>query len=89
MYHTIGNHCLSVPRDVLAARMGIPGGSYRAVDIAPGWMLIILDTTEVHHVPVATCLFSSSLAAVDAAALRLGAACGVGIMERSLQCWTT
>jgi hypothetical protein len=53
VYHTVGNHCLSVPRDVLMARICISGGSYRAIDVASGWLLIILDTTEVYSVPVA------------------------------------
>ena len=47
VHHTIGNHCLSVPRAEVTARLRIEGGDYRAVDIAPGWVLIVLDTTEV------------------------------------------
>ena len=45
--HTLGNHCLSVPRAELKARLHITGGDYRTVEAAPGWLLIILDTTEV------------------------------------------
>ena len=47
VHHTLGNHCLSVPRADLKARLHIEGGDYRVVDVAPGWLLIILDTTEV------------------------------------------
>ena len=47
VHHTIGNHCLSVPRDTLKSRIRIPGGNYRAVNVGPDWLLIILDTTEV------------------------------------------
>ncbi len=48
MHHVVGNHCLSVERAALLQRLGICA-SYRKLPIAPGWRLIILDTT-VHMV---------------------------------------
>ncbi len=47
VHHTLGNHCLSVPRADLKARLHMSEGDYRAVNIAPGWLLIVLDTTDV------------------------------------------
>jgi len=46
VHHAIGNHCLSVEREHLRRRLGIPG-SYYTVPLAPGWRLIVLDTTEM------------------------------------------
>ena len=45
-HHVVGNHCLSVPRVTLLARLRIPG-SYYSVQLAPGWRLVVLDTTEL------------------------------------------
>lgn len=47
MHHTVGNHCLSVPRSVLMERLKMKGPSYRIINLTHGWRLIILDTTEV------------------------------------------
>lgn len=49
MHHCVGNHCLSVSRSVLTQRLRIEGRCYRTICVAPGWRLIILDTTEVHQ----------------------------------------
>ncbi|KAK9838820.1 hypothetical protein WJX74_003943 [Apatococcus lobatus] len=46
MHHTFGNHCLSLPRDMMLRRLGMPASFY-AVDIEPGWRLLVLDTTEM------------------------------------------
>ena len=45
-YHVVGNHCLSVPRAALLSRLRLPA-SYYAAPLAPGWRLIVLDTTEM------------------------------------------
>lgn len=45
-YHVVGNHCLSVPRASLLARLRIPASYYSAL-LAPGWRLMVLDTTEM------------------------------------------
>ncbi len=46
VHHIVGNHCLAVGRPALLRRLAIEGDiAYRAVQIAPGWRLIILDTT--------------------------------------------
>ena len=46
VHHAIGNHCLSVKRQHLRQRLGIPE-SYYSVLLVPGWRLIVLDTTEM------------------------------------------
>ena len=46
MHHAIGNHCLSVDRQHLRQRLGIPE-SYYTVQLASAWRLIVLDTTEM------------------------------------------
>lgn len=46
VHHVVGNHCLSVPRQALLGRLGMPA-SYYHVSIAPGWGLVALDTTEM------------------------------------------
>ena len=49
VHHVVGNHCLAVGRPALLRRLAIEGDvAYRAVHIAPGWRLIILDTTVTH-----------------------------------------
>ena len=45
--HVIGNHCLSVPRELLLKRLGIASTGYYRSDVAPGWRLIVLDTSEM------------------------------------------
>lgn len=47
-YHVLGNHCLAAPRDRLLQRLGMPR-AYYAADIAPGWRLVTLDTTEMSN----------------------------------------
>jgi hypothetical protein len=46
VHHVVGNHCLAVGRAALLPRLGVEGATaYRTIPIAPGWRLIILDTT--------------------------------------------
>ena len=46
VHHVVGNHCLTVGRPELLRRLAIEGDvAYRAVQVAPGWRLVILDTT--------------------------------------------
>lgn len=46
VHHVVGNHCLAVGRPALLQRLGISEAvAYRTMPIAPGWRLIILDTT--------------------------------------------
>lgn len=47
--HAFGNHDLSVPRAELARALGLPEGStgYYSAPLAPGWRLVVVDTTEV------------------------------------------
>ncbi|CAD7703221.1 unnamed protein product, partial [Ostreobium quekettii] len=47
-HHVLGNHCLAAPRDMLLQRLGMPHAYYTA-DIAPGWRLVTLDTTEMSN----------------------------------------
>lgn len=44
--HVIGNHCLSAGRHKFLERLCQPS-CYRQLQVAPGWHLILLDTTEV------------------------------------------
>jgi manganese-dependent ADP-ribose/CDP-alcohol diphosphatase len=46
-FHVLGNHCLGVPRQVLSSRLHIQPPYYYSTPIAPGWRLIVLDTTEM------------------------------------------
>lgn len=46
VHHTFGNHCLCLPRDMMLHRLGMPASFY-AVNIAPGWRLLVLDTTQM------------------------------------------
>ena len=46
IHHTFGNHCLSLPRAMMLRRLGMPASFY-AADLAPGWRLLVLDTTEM------------------------------------------
>jgi hypothetical protein len=46
VYHTLGNHCFSMPRDQLLAGLKLPS-SYYSVSLGCGWRLIVLDTTEM------------------------------------------
>ena len=46
VHHAIGNHCLSVDRQLLLKRLKLPGSFY-AVHLPHGWRLIVLDTTEM------------------------------------------
>ena len=46
VHNTFGNHCLSLPREYMLKRLGMPASFY-AVDLAPGWRLLVLDTTEM------------------------------------------
>lgn len=43
-HHVLGNHCLAVGRPELLQRLHI-SKAYRMISAAPGWRLIILDTT--------------------------------------------
>ncbi|CAG9464848.1 unnamed protein product [Pedinophyceae sp. YPF-701] len=47
----IGNHCLQVPRKEMMQRLGIEK-TYFATSLAPGWRLLVLDTTEVNVAPM-------------------------------------
>ena len=47
MHHAIGNHCLRVGRARLLSRLQIPEPGYYSADLAPGWALVVLDTTEM------------------------------------------
>ena len=46
-YHVLGNHCLSVPRQVVLRRLGIPQSCYYSVPLPHSWRLVVLDTTEM------------------------------------------
>lgn len=46
VYNTLGNHDLSVPREHYVGRMKLPS-NYYAVTPAPGWRLLVLDTTDL------------------------------------------
>ncbi|KIZ05411.1 hypothetical protein MNEG_2546 [Monoraphidium neglectum] len=47
--HVLGNHCFAVPRAELLGRLGFPQGSsgYYSARLAPGWRLLVLDTTDI------------------------------------------
>ncbi len=45
-HHVLGNHCLSVPRAQLLGALQLQS-SYYAVPLAPGWRLVVLDTTDM------------------------------------------
>ena len=46
-HHVIGNHCLKyAPRAELLEALGLER-AYYTVDLAPGWRLIVLDTTDL------------------------------------------
>jgi hypothetical protein len=47
--HVFGNHCFAVPRSSLLRTMGFPRGSrgWYAAELAPGWRLLVVDTTDV------------------------------------------
>eukprot|EP00195_Chlamydomonas_chlamydogama_P007806 CAMPEP_0202892322 /NCGR_PEP_ID=MMETSP1392-20130828/2048_1 /ASSEMBLY_ACC=CAM_ASM_000868 /TAXON_ID=225041 /ORGANISM="Chlamydomonas chlamydogama, Strain SAG 11-48b" /LENGTH=308 /DNA_ID=CAMNT_0049576219 /DNA_START=49 /DNA_END=975 /DNA_ORIENTATION=- len=47
VYHTVGNHDLAVPREVFTSRLKIPSSSYYRAPLAPGWVLLVLDTTHL------------------------------------------
>ena len=66
VHHVVGNHCLAVGRLALLRRLAIEGDvAYRAVEIAPGWRLIILDTTVTRMAdPSLRCLSGLSRAAM-------------------------
>ena len=50
--HCIGNHCVKyTPRAKLLSLLGLHA-PYYATDIAPGWRLLVLDTTDVRHDPM-------------------------------------
>jgi len=45
--HVIGNHCLKLyPRDKLVRQLRLPSCYYRR-ELAPGWALLVLDTTDL------------------------------------------
>lgn len=47
VHHVVGNHCMKfVPRQRLLAILKLKS-SYYSVDLASGWRLIVLDTTEL------------------------------------------
>ena len=47
VHHVLGNHCLQdLPRTELLGELGMRGSYYR-VQIAPGWYLLALDTTDL------------------------------------------
>lgn len=47
VHHTIGNHCLKhLPRASLLAALKLQS-SYYCAELAPGWRLLVLDTTEL------------------------------------------
>mmetsp|Transcript_14244 Transcript_14244/g.43023 ORF Transcript_14244/g.43023 Transcript_14244/m.43023 type:complete len:105 (-) Transcript_14244:781-1095(-) len=46
LHHVIGNHCLSVDRATFLTRLRQPA-SYHRIQVAPGWRLLLLDTTEM------------------------------------------
>ena len=46
MHHTLGNHCLALPRKQLLGALQMPA-SYYAAPLAPGWRLLVLDTTDM------------------------------------------
>lgn len=46
-YHVIGNHCLAAGRAPLLKALGM-SSPYYAVDVAPGWLLVVLDSTDMN-----------------------------------------
>ncbi|GAB4817700.1 hypothetical protein N2152v2_004746 [Parachlorella kessleri] len=46
-YHVLGNHCLSVPRQTVLRRLGIPQSCYYSLPLPHSWRLVVLDTTEM------------------------------------------
>ncbi|XP_024519797.1 manganese-dependent ADP-ribose/CDP-alcohol diphosphatase-like [Selaginella moellendorffii] len=44
--HLIGNHCLSLPRELLKQKLSIPAFYYQR-DLCPGWRLVVLDTMDM------------------------------------------
>jgi len=47
VHHTVGNHCLKhLPRHTLLAALKLQS-AYYAVDLYPGWRLVVLDTTDL------------------------------------------
>lgn len=46
VYHAVGNHCLSVPREQLLERLQLPGSHY-SISLPAKWQIIFLDTTEM------------------------------------------
>lgn len=45
--HVLGNHCLAAGREVCVQRLNIPHPGYYSRELASGWRLIVLDTTEM------------------------------------------
>ena len=47
VHHVLGNHCLKdISRAELIRELRLLGSYYRA-ELAPGWWLLVLDTTEL------------------------------------------
>ena len=49
-HHLLGNHCLDVPKAHIMTRLRIPATpptAYYTAPLAPGWRLVVLDTTEM------------------------------------------
>eukprot|EP00966_Prymnesium_polylepis_P302196 6982194-Prymnesium_polylepis.1 len=48
-HHVVGNHCIKkIPRDKGLAMLGHVGArAYYAAELAPGWRLLVLDTTDL------------------------------------------
>lgn len=46
--HVLGNHCLKyLPRDELLASFGMGPAAYYRTDLAPGWRLLVVDTSDI------------------------------------------
>lgn len=46
-YYVVGNHCLAAGRAPLLKTLGM-SSAYYAVDVAPGWQLVVLDSTDMN-----------------------------------------
>lgn len=46
VYHTIGNHCLNIPRPDLLQGLGL-SQAYYDVRLHPGWRLVVLDSMDL------------------------------------------
>lgn len=47
VHHVLGNHCLAAGRQPLLRALGLGQGGYYAARLHPGWLLVVLDTTEL------------------------------------------